>query len=34
MTERTVAQILSEVAQYDTTGEVRALYERALLGGF
>jgi hypothetical protein len=34
VTERTVAQILSEVAQYDTTGEVRALYERALLGGF
>jgi hypothetical protein len=34
MTERTVALIISEVAQYDTTGEVRALYERALLGGF
>ena len=34
VTEKTVAQILSEVAQYDTTGEVRALYERALLGGF
>lgn len=34
VTERTVAQILSEIAQYDTTGEVRALYERALLGGF
>ena len=33
-TERTVADILSEVAQYDTTGEVQALYEQALLGGY
>ena len=33
-TERTVADILAEVAQYDTTGEVQALYEQALLGGY
>jgi hypothetical protein len=32
--ERTVSQILSELAQYDTTGEVNALRERAELGGF
>lgn len=33
-TERTIAEILAEIAQYDTTGEVQALYEQALLGGF
>ena len=32
--ERTVSQILAELAQYDTTGEVNALRERAELGGF
>lgn len=31
---RTVSQILADLAQYDTTGEVNAIYEDSLLKGF
>lgn len=31
---RKISQILSQVAQYDTTGEINALLEEALLKGF